>query len=54
LFVLSDHRDFTDEEAELLADGADERVRLGPELLHADHVVTVAHNYLDTDRFEQY
>ena len=53
-FVLSDHRDFTDEEADLLAAVADERVRLGPHALHADHAITVAHNYLDTDGFERY
>jgi len=53
-FVLSDHRDFTDAEADLLADAADRRVRLGPERLHADHAITVAHNYLDTAGFERY
>ncbi|WP_042663500.1 tRNA (pseudouridine(54)-N(1))-methyltransferase TrmY [Haloferax sp. ATB1] len=54
LFVLSDHHDFTDEEAELLAAAADERVRLGPEILHADHSITVAHNYLDTAGYSRY
>ncbi|WP_435176334.1 tRNA (pseudouridine(54)-N(1))-methyltransferase TrmY [Halorussus sp. AFM4] len=54
VFVLSDHRDFADAEAELLAAAADERVRLGPELLHADHAITVAHNYLDTEGFSEY
>ena len=53
-FVLSDHRDFADAEADLLADRADERVSLGPAALHADHAITVAHNYLDTDGFEMY
>jgi len=54
VFVLSDHHDFTDREADLLADRADARVRLGPRALHADHAVTVAHNYLDTDGFQSY
>jgi tRNA (pseudouridine54-N1)-methyltransferase len=54
VFVLSDHRDFTDREASLLADVADERLRLGPEILHADHAITVAHNYLDTDGYTTY
>ncbi|MFA1609458.1 tRNA (pseudouridine(54)-N(1))-methyltransferase TrmY [Halobellus rubicundus] len=54
LFVLSDHRDFSDAEADLLADAADERVRLSPEVLHADHAITVAHNYLDTDGYTTY
>jgi len=53
-FVLSDHHDFTDDEAALLADAADCRVRLGPERLHADHAITVAHNYLDTGGFAEY
>ena len=50
-FVLSDHRDFTEEEAALLEEVAEARVRLGPEVLHADHAITVAHNWLDTDGF---
>jgi tRNA (pseudouridine54-N1)-methyltransferase len=54
VFVLSDHHDFGDEEADLLAEAADRRVRLGPELLHADHAITVAHNYLDTEGFSEY
>ena len=54
LFVLSDHCDFTEPEASLLADVADERLRLGPNVLHADHAVTVAHNYLDTDGYTGY
>ncbi|MFC7132479.1 MULTISPECIES: tRNA (pseudouridine(54)-N(1))-methyltransferase TrmY [Salinibaculum] len=49
VFVLSDHRDFTDAEAELLDDVADRRVRLGPERLHGNQAITVAHNWLDTD-----
>jgi tRNA (pseudouridine54-N1)-methyltransferase len=53
-FVLSDHRDFTDEEASLLETVADERVRLGPHAMHADHAITVAHNYLDTAAFTEY
>ena len=54
VFVLSDHRDFTDEEAALLAERAARRVRVGPELLHADHTVSVVHNWLDTDGYESY
>ncbi|PSP71787.1 tRNA (pseudouridine(54)-N(1))-methyltransferase TrmY [Halobacteriales archaeon QH_9_66_26] len=54
VFVLSDHREFTDRETELLAAIGDARVRLGPERLHADHAITVAHNWLDTARHTQY
>ena len=53
-FVLSDHRDFTDAEAAVLESVADERRSLGPEPIHADDAVTVAHNYLDTGGFEAY
>ena len=54
LFVLSDHHDFAPAEATRLADAADRRVRVGPERLHADHTITVAHNYLDTDGYTRY
>jgi tRNA (pseudouridine54-N1)-methyltransferase len=54
VFVLSDHRAFTADERDLLADRADARVRLGPRALHADHAITVAHNYLDTGGFRSY
>ena len=54
VFVLSDHHDFTEREAALLAERSDLRVRVGPEVLHADHTVTVVHNYLDTDGFTDY
>ena len=53
-FVLSDHQDFTEAEASLLAEASDQRVRVGPAVLHADHTITVAHNYLDTEGFEVY
>jgi len=54
VFVLSDHRDFTGEEESLLAERADRRVRVGPEPLHADHTVSVVHNWLDTDGYDSY
>ncbi|MFO7925458.1 MAG: tRNA (pseudouridine(54)-N(1))-methyltransferase TrmY [Halobacteriota archaeon] len=53
-FVLSDHRDFTDEETNLLEERADERVSIGPRILHADQTITVAHNYLDTNGYRDY
>jgi tRNA (pseudouridine54-N1)-methyltransferase len=53
-FVLSDHRDFTDEEADLLAERADHRLRVGPKRLHADHTITVAHNWCDTAGYTTY
>jgi tRNA (pseudouridine54-N1)-methyltransferase len=54
VFVLSDHRDFAEREEELLAERAERRVRVGPELLHADHTVSVVHNWLDTDGYDSY
>ena len=54
VFVLSDHADFTDSEAALLADRADRRLRVGPETLHADQTITVAHNWLDTAGYTEY
>ncbi|WP_336001819.1 tRNA (pseudouridine(54)-N(1))-methyltransferase TrmY [Halorientalis halophila] len=54
LFVLSDHESFTDAEAALVDEHADHRCRLSPRALHADHAVTVAHNYLDTDGFRRF
>lgn len=54
VFVLSDHLEFTTPEADLLAERADARVTLGPERLHADQAITVAHNWLDTEGFARY
>ena len=53
-FVLSDHRDFTDDEMAVLREVGTRQVSVGPRALHADHAVTVAHNYLDTRGFSQY
>ena len=53
-FVLSDHRDFTDDEIAVLREAGARRVSVGPRALHADHAVTVAHNYLDTEGFRRY
>ena len=53
-FVLSDHREFEDEEAAVVEEHADEQISLGPERLHADHAVVVAHNYLDTGGYSLY
>ena len=54
VFVLSDHREFTETEQALLDDTADRRVSLGPRPLHANHAITVAHNVLDTDGYTTY
>jgi tRNA (pseudouridine54-N1)-methyltransferase len=54
VFVLSDHREFTDEEAATLAERTDDRFRVGPRAIHADHTVAVVHNWLDTDGYTSY
>lgn len=54
VFVLSDHREFDGTEMDHIESLATQRLSLGPEPLHADHAITVAHNYLDTGRFTEY
>ena len=54
VFVLSDHQDFNQAEADLLEEAAGRRVSIGPRRVHADHAITVAHNFLDTDGFTTY
>ena len=47
LFVLSDHTDFDEETGAIVDEHADRSLSLGPHALHADHAITVAHNWLD-------
>jgi len=54
VFLLSDHHAFTDSELSLAGEHADQRVTLGPERLHADQAITVAHNWLDTRGLSTY
>ena len=54
ILVLSDHHDFTDAETALLDDVANHVLSLGPRAIHADHAITVTHNYLDTNGFVDY
>ncbi len=54
VFVLSDHRDFTETETKLLSEVATQRLRLGPRRLHADQAITVAHHCLDTNGYTQF
>lgn len=53
-FVLSDHRPFTDADRETIRDRAATRLRLGPRAIHADHAISVAHNWLDTAGYTRY
>ena len=54
IFVLSDDQDIRDDEQQLLDELNAESISLGPERLHADQAITVAHNWLDTDGYESY
>ena len=54
VFVLSDHHDFFFNDTATTETHAEARLSLEPERLHADHTITVAHNYLDTDGFGRY
>jgi tRNA (pseudouridine54-N1)-methyltransferase len=54
VFVCSDHREFQPADEQALAEVRDGRLALGPEALHADQAITVAHNWLDTGGFAEY
>ncbi|WP_248515988.1 tRNA (pseudouridine(54)-N(1))-methyltransferase TrmY [Salinarchaeum laminariae] len=54
VFVLSDHHDFTEDERTVLAQHDATPISLGPQALHGDQAITVAHNWLDTGGFERY
>lgn len=54
VFVLSDHEDFTEAESSMLAEAASHRISVGPEALHADHTISVVHNFLDTEGYTRY
>ncbi|MXR51950.1 tRNA (pseudouridine(54)-N(1))-methyltransferase TrmY [Halovenus sp. WSH3] len=48
-FVLSNHQEFHDDDAETIAEYAAGEICLGPKAIHADHAIAVTHNWLDTD-----
>lgn len=52
--VLSDHRPFTDGDRETLVAVGAERVRVGPQAIHADHAISVVQNYFDTKGYTTY
>ena len=54
VFVLSDHRDFSEEELKAVEEDGALSVSLGPIALHADHATAVAHNWTDTRGFTHY
>ncbi|MFB6174943.1 MAG: tRNA (pseudouridine(54)-N(1))-methyltransferase TrmY [Candidatus Nanohalobium sp.] len=54
VFVLSDHRDFKNEELEALNSAGAEEVSVGPEVIHTDDAVAVVNNFFDTAGFREY
>ncbi len=54
VFVLSDHKPFTDNERQTLQTSADHRVSVGPEPLHSHQCMTITHHYLDTDGYRNW
>jgi len=54
IFVLSDHHEFTDQNRSTIRAHSEQQLSVGPEALHADQAITVAHNWLDTDGFVDY
>ncbi|MFD1514574.1 tRNA (pseudouridine(54)-N(1))-methyltransferase TrmY [Halomarina rubra] len=54
VYVLSDHHEFTEHETDLLVEHAECRVRVGPEVLHANHAIVVAHHHLDTAGYTRF
>lgn len=49
-FILSNHTDLTAERAAVVEEYADRTLSLGPEAIHGDHAIAVAHNWLDRKR----
>jgi len=47
VFVISDNRDLTDEEEDILLRYGPEKISIGPHSLHADHCIIVVHNEMD-------
>jgi tRNA (pseudouridine54-N1)-methyltransferase len=54
IFVLSDHHEFTDQNRATIQAHSEQQLSVGPEALHADQAITVAHNWLDTGGFADY
>jgi tRNA (pseudouridine54-N1)-methyltransferase len=46
-FILSDHKDFTEDELEQITERSTITISLGPMILHTDQCLTIIHNYLD-------
>lgn len=54
VFLLSDHQDYAPTETTIFTDHNALSVKVGPHPLHADHTITIVHNYLDTNGYQDY
>jgi tRNA (pseudouridine54-N1)-methyltransferase len=46
-FILSDHKDFSDEEEKMISDISKFKISIGPNILHTDQCIILVHNHLD-------
>ena len=46
-YILSDDKNPSEDEMDLIASRSHRQISLGPKILHADHAITVLHNVLD-------
>lgn len=53
-FIVSDHQDFSDHDHEVISEHTEQSVNVSPNRLHADHVITIMQNYLDTAGYTRY
>ena len=53
-FVLSDHRPFSSADQGTLEEFDPRKRSLSPRSIHADHAITVAHNWVDTNGFTDF
>lgn len=54
VFVISDHQPFTPADRATLDGIPTTQVSVGPRALHGHHVISIAHNYLDTEGYTRY
>lgn len=53
-FFLADHRGFSSTDRSQLQNTSAGTIRVGPRSLHADHTITIVHNWLDTNGYTSY
>lgn len=53
-YIVSDHLEFTERDRSVMEDRVVNTLSLSPRRLHADHAITIVHNYHDTDGYTRY